>query len=116
MSLKAGSEGKYEGVGFVQFRTPLELQECLRAFPKRGREYPGRGEDHDGNWNKTIYLEVAPSTKEFDIQGIEVDWGVEWDHMTANPPRGGNMSVTAPRVCTHGELDCRDQIMEHTRD
>ena len=45
-----------------------------------------------------------------------MDWGVEWDHMTANPPRVGNMSVTAPRVCTHGEFDFRDQIMEHTRD
>ena len=61
-------------------------------------------------------MEVARSSKEFDIQGIEVDWGVAWDDVSANPPREGNMSVLAPRVCTHGEQGVRDIILEHTFD
>ena len=65
-------------------------------------------------WNKRIKLEVARSSKELDIQGIEVDWGVAWEGAQAGT--AGNMSVLAPRACTHQDRGVRDQILDHTFD
>ena len=108
-------EGKYEGIGFVQFREPEELNECLRNLPKSGEGNPtGRGTDKDGVWNKPIKLEVARSSKELDIQGIEVDWNVA--RRGAREGDIGNISTANPRADTHADRGIREEVMDHTFD
>ena len=63
---------------------------------------------------KPIKLEVARSTTELDIQGIEVDW--QTARALARDGDIGNISVTNPRACTHADRGVREEIMDHTFD
>ena len=71
----------------------------------------GIGTDKDGMWNKPIKLEAARSSKEMDIQGIEVDWSVA--RQGAREGDIGNISTANPRASSHADQGIREEIMDH---
>ena len=102
--------GNYDGVGFVQYRDPEELQRAIRECNRN--RYEGKGKDpKTRKWTKEIRLRIDRSTREFDMINLEEDRRKDWE----SRGRGGvgGISVTGPRVCTSEDMGIWNAVMHH---